>query len=76
MELIDNLNYWKFCINNINCSCINKDNNNKFYTCKYGILYHLIELLELHEKFNDLNILGKFYKKKKKFFFRKIFFFF
>ena len=45
-------------MDNINCNCI-KDVKNKVYTCKYGILYHLIELLESHDKYNDLNIIGK-----------------
>jgi hypothetical protein len=52
-------NSWKFCIDNINCNCIREVNKTKQYNCKYGILYHLIELLELHDKYNDLNIIGE-----------------
>ena len=54
--------YWNFCINNIKCNCIkDKNDKTKFYTCKYGILYHLIELLELHDTFDDSNIVGKLF---------------
>lgn len=50
-------NYWKFCLDNIKCSCINDKLSS--YSCKYGILYHLIELLDRYDTFNDVYLIGK-----------------